>query len=78
MTWLERRQRNKAGKLMARGEVSRAIKLLEKAQAWDALADAYRRQGKTKAAELLDVGRDFIYNVIKRRAILEEEWKKPR
>ena len=33
-------------------------------------------QDKTKAAELLDVSRDFIHNVIKRRGIREEEWKK--
>ncbi|MFH1688615.1 MAG: sigma-54 dependent transcriptional regulator [Candidatus Eisenbacteria bacterium] len=33
-------------------------------------------QDKTKAAELLDVSRDFIHNVIRRRAIRDEEWKK--
>jgi DNA-binding NtrC family response regulator len=33
-------------------------------------------QDKTAAAELLDVSRDFIYNVIKRRGIRESEWKK--
>jgi DNA-binding NtrC family response regulator len=35
-------------------------------------------QDKTKAAELLDVSRDFIHNVIKRRGIRDEEWKKPK
>jgi DNA-binding NtrC family response regulator len=34
-------------------------------------------QDKTAAADLLDVSRDFIHNVIKRRAIRDEEWKKP-
>ncbi|MFH1865055.1 MAG: hypothetical protein ABIK85_04165 [Candidatus Eisenbacteria bacterium] len=33
-------------------------------------------QDKTKAAELLDVSRDFVHNVIKRRGIRDEEWKK--
>jgi DNA-binding NtrC family response regulator len=35
-------------------------------------------QDKTRAAELLDVSRDFIHNVIKRRGIRDEEWKKPK
>jgi DNA-binding NtrC family response regulator len=35
-------------------------------------------QSKVKAAELLDVGRDFIYRVIKEGAIRDEEWKKPK
>jgi DNA-binding NtrC family response regulator len=33
-------------------------------------------QDKTKAAELLDVSRDFIYTVIKRRGIRDDEWKR--
>jgi DNA-binding NtrC family response regulator len=35
-------------------------------------------QDKTKAAELLKVSRSFIFDVIKRRRILDDEWKKPR
>jgi DNA-binding NtrC family response regulator len=35
-------------------------------------------QDKTKAAEILDVSRSFIFDVMKRRDILEDEWKKPR
>jgi len=35
-------------------------------------------QNKARAAELLDVSTDFIFNVIKRRGIREDEWKKPK
>ncbi len=33
-------------------------------------------QDKTAAADLLDVSRDFVHNVIKRRGIRDEEWKR--
>jgi DNA-binding NtrC family response regulator len=35
-------------------------------------------QDKTRAAELLDVSKSFIFDVIKRRGIRDEEWKKPK
>jgi hypothetical protein len=35
-------------------------------------------QDKTQAAELLNVARSFIHDVIKRRGIREEEWKRPK
>ena len=33
---------------------------------------------KKTAAELLDMSRDFVFNVIKRRGIRDEEWKNPK
>jgi DNA-binding NtrC family response regulator len=35
-------------------------------------------QDKTAAAELLDMSRDFVHNVIKRRGIRDDEWKQPK
>ena len=52
MTWLARRQKKKVDKLLAKGETARAIDLLEKAEAWDALVDVHRDQGDLKSAAL--------------------------
>jgi len=50
MIWLKRRLRRKANKLLSRGHVARAIGLLQRAEAWDALAAVYQGQGDLRAA----------------------------
>ncbi len=50
MNWRERRHRSKARRLLARGRSAKAIRLLEKTNAWDALADVYEGQGELRRA----------------------------
>jgi len=52
--------------------------LLAKAEREAVVRALIAAQNKTGAAELLDVNRDFIHNVIKRRAIRDDEWKNPK
>ncbi|HYW69222.1 MAG TPA: sigma-54 dependent transcriptional regulator, partial [bacterium] len=52
-----------------------AIAKLEREAVLEALIAG---QDKKTAAELLDVSRDFVFNVIRRRGIRDEEWKSPK
>jgi tetratricopeptide (TPR) repeat protein len=80
MAWLRRHRTRKAHKLLNKGQLARAINLLERAQAWDDLARIYAREGDLAlAAETARKGKSYaraaeLYQSAEKYAEAAEMW----